>query len=245
MSIDAPIGKQDRRGTPDRPPIARQRHRHDLHALRRAPVLHLRRLPRRGRPADRHQTRADRGIRRRGLVEGDPGARRRGADRGSRRDQRDECDGRRPAEPVAAARARRPGARAALGPGVAAGNRPCAVRRAADPVRRHRAVGGCGRRADRRRAAGGDGRRQERRRASRSSTSRWITSSARLTTPGDPGALAARPDAGSARRRCARRCGGSARRRAAAGDHGGHQRVVGPRRRRRCCRWPKRCVFRC
>ena len=66
---------------------------------------------------------------------------------------------RRPAEPVAAARARRPGTRAALGAGFAAGDRPRAVRGAADPVRRHRAVGRRGRRAHRRRAARGHRRR--------------------------------------------------------------------------------------
>ena len=58
--------------TPHRAATAGQRHRHDVHAVRRPPVLDLRRLPRRGHPADRHPPRADCRVRGRGLVEGDP-----------------------------------------------------------------------------------------------------------------------------------------------------------------------------
>ena len=210
MSIDAPIDKQDRRRTPDRPPAARQRYRHRLHAFGRAPVLDLRRLPRRGHPPDRHQARADRGLRRRGLVEGDPGARRGRADGGSGGDQWDERDGGRPAEPVAAAGARRSGARAALGAGFASGDRPRSVRRTADALRRHRAVGGCGRRADRRRAACDRGRRRH----AVGRRVRRLPDGSRLRRGrgrGRPGCARRAADARSVRRRGARRGRGSAR----------------------------------
>ena len=61
-----------------------------LHALRRAPVLDLRRLPRGGDRDRRRAPRAVGGLRRRGVREGDAAGRRRRADRGARGDQRDE-----------------------------------------------------------------------------------------------------------------------------------------------------------
>src|SRR6185312_4979394 len=73
-------------------------------------------------------------VRRRRLVEGDQGARRRRPHRGAGRHERDERHGGRTAESVAAGGARRAGARIALGTGVAAGDRPRAVRGAADAV---------------------------------------------------------------------------------------------------------------
>ena len=69
----------------------------------------------RGHPPDRHPPRADRGVRGRRLVEGHPGPGRGGADRRPGRHQRHERDGRRAAESVAAAGARRPRPRDALG----------------------------------------------------------------------------------------------------------------------------------
>ena len=55
---------------------------------------------------------------------------------GPGRDQRDERDRLGAAEPLADGRARRPRARVALGPGLAAGDRPRAVRAPADQARR-------------------------------------------------------------------------------------------------------------
>ena len=81
---------------------------------------------------------------------------------GPGRDQRHERDRLGAAEPLADARARRPRARVALGPGLAAGDRPRAVRAAAHALRR-------------------DGR-LDRRRSRASSTRRWPPRCAR--TPG-------------------------------------------------------------
>src|ERR1700682_6079439 len=100
-----------------------------------------RRPPGAGPRADPPPPRADGGLRRRRLVEGDPGAPRRRADRGTRSDQRDECHGRSAAESVAAAGARWAGSGAAVGHGVAAGDRPRAVRGAAGAIRGNGPVG--------------------------------------------------------------------------------------------------------
>ena len=107
-----------------------------VHPLRRPPVLDLRRLQGRGDRDRRHPPRAVGRLGGRGLREGDPRAGRRGADRRPRGDQRDERDRRRAAQPLAARRARRPGAGDALGLGLAPGDRPPAVRLAADQVGR-------------------------------------------------------------------------------------------------------------
>ena len=109
-----------------------------VHAVGRAPVLDLRRLPRGG---DRHRGRAPRvdgGVRGGGLGEGDARAGRVRADGRAGRDQRDERDGLRAGQPLADGGARRPRAGAALGAGLAAGDRPRAVRAAADASWRRR-----------------------------------------------------------------------------------------------------------
>ena len=87
---------------------------------------------------------------------------------------------------VAAAGAGRPGPGAALGHGIAAGDRPRAVRGTAGPLRGHRAV------APRPRAGLSTkhcGRRSAPRRASASSTSRWTTCFPLSDDDGRPGAL--------------------------------------------------------
>jgi len=89
-----------------------------------------------------------------GWSEGDTSAGRGGADRGPGRDERDERNGCRPAELVAAAGSRRPGARGRWGMGSLQEIDPCAIRGTADSIRRHRAVGRGGQRPDRRRTAG-------------------------------------------------------------------------------------------
>ena len=146
------------RRTTHRPAAESQRDRHYLHAVRRPPVLDLRRLPQRGHPVDRHPPRADRRFRCRRLVEGDTSARGGRADRRAGRNQRHERHGGGPAEFVAATGPRRSRTRRAVGHGLAAGNRPCAVRVAAHSVCRHRGVGRCRQRADRRGAASHRGR---------------------------------------------------------------------------------------
>ena len=115
---------------------------------------------------------------------------------GPGRHQRDERDRLGAAEQLADARARRPRARDALGPGVAAGDRPRAVRAAADEARRDRRVDRRDPRAGRRGAA----RRRARPTAARcSSTSRSTSCSSEA---GRAGARAA--DAASGARADAR-----------------------------------------
>src|SRR5271163_4385121 len=160
------------------------------------------------------------------LVEGDTSAGRGGADRGSGRDERDERNGCGPAELVAAAGSGRPGARGAVGNGVPAGDRPCAIRGTADSVRRHRAVGRGGQRPDRRRAAG-HGRSAIGGGVHRHSDGPRIFRRRRHRTARRPDHVAG---AVSARRRRARPRGQPAGRRATTGHHGGHQRLVGSRR---------------
>ena len=129
-------GRPGPRRQAGRPRARRPRRLEALHALRRPPVLDLRRLRRRGHRHHRHPPRAGGGLGGRGLREGDPQARGRGADRRPRGDQRDERDGRGEVQPLAAGRARRPRARDALGLGLAPGDRPPAVRLAGDQVGR-------------------------------------------------------------------------------------------------------------
>ena len=144
---------------------------------------------------------------------------------GPGRDQRHERDGLGAAEQLADAGAGRPRARRPLGPGLAAGDRPRALRRAAHQARAHGAVHG----RDPRPGGRGAGRRA--RAAHRAHLPRLP---ARPGVHGGRGrgrraGLAARP----ARRARGRR--GGPRRRAAAlgrapGDHGRHRAVLGPRR---------------
>ncbi len=138
MSIEAAAGACR---PPHRPSSESQRHRHGVHAVGRAPVLVLRRLPQRGHPPGGHPARADRRVRRGGLVEGDADTWGGGADCRAGRHQRHERDGGRTTEPVAAGGARWPRAGAAVGAGLAAGDRPRAVRRAAGAVCRDRDLG--------------------------------------------------------------------------------------------------------
>ena len=196
-----------------------------VHALRRPPVLDLRGLPPRGHRDRRHPPRGDGRVRRRGLGEGHARAGRRGADRRPGRDQRHERDGLGAAEPLADGRARRPRARVPLGPGLAAGDRPRAVRAAGGQARRHR-----GRDA-------GDPRawstRRSRSRGARtpgrcSSTSRSTSCSSEADAEEAAEVHGAARRAG--RRRRARPRAGAARRRRAAGDHGRHEPLLGPRR---------------
>ncbi|CAA9515663.1 MAG: Thiamine pyrophosphate-requiring enzymes, partial [uncultured Solirubrobacteraceae bacterium] len=108
-----------------------------LHALGRAHLPRLRRLPGGG---DRHRRRPPRavgGLRGRGLGEGHADARRRRAHRRPRRHERHERARLRAAQPVPDARPGGPGARHALGAGVAAGDGPHPVRLAAHEVRHH------------------------------------------------------------------------------------------------------------
>ena len=149
------------------------------------------------------------------------------ADRRPGRDQRDERDGLGAAEPLADARARRPRARVALGPGLAAGDRPRAVRAPAGQARRH------GRDAPPR-SRGWSTRRWSRR-------SRPHSGPTFVDFPLDHVFMEAEEP--RVRRRAARALEGRrgrrrrdrARRRAAArrrapGDHGRHQPLLGPRR---------------
>ena len=107
-----------------------------LHAFRGTPVLYIRRLQGRGHRDRRRAPRADRGLRRRGVRQGDAAARRCRADRRPWCDQRDQRDRRRPGQQLARLRARRQGAGAALGVGLAAGDRSPALRLAAGQVGR-------------------------------------------------------------------------------------------------------------
>ena len=101
---------------------------------RRAPLQPLRRLQGGGHRGHRRAPRAGGGLRRRGLGEGDPHARRLRADRRAGRHQRDERARQRPLERHPDRRPRRPRPGDALGLGKPAGDRPPAVRLAADEV---------------------------------------------------------------------------------------------------------------
>ena len=141
-----------------------------VHPLRRPPLLDLRRLPRGGHRHRRHPPRAGRGVRRRGLGEGHARARAScalTAGPGVTNGMSAMGSALQNGSPMR--RARRPRAGDALGPGLAAGDRPRAVRRAADALGAHGRLDG--------RDPGADGRgarapRSGRRRARRSSTSR-------------------------------------------------------------------------
>ena len=139
-----------------RAPAEGPRREQAVHAERRAPVLDLRRLSRGGDRDRRRAPRVDGRVRRRGLGEGDARARRVRAHGGPGRDERDERDGLGAGQPLADARARRPRAGGALGDGVAAGDRPRAVRasaqRAGQDRGKHRGDPRPGRRGVRRRA---------------------------------------------------------------------------------------------
>ena len=174
-----------RRSADRQAPQGARRHQ-ALHAVRRAPVLRLRRLPRGGHRHRGRAPRAGRDVRRRGLGEGHPRTRCRCADRRARRHQRHERDGRRDAEPLAAAGARRARAADALGAGLAAGDRPRAVRAAGDEVRARRPT-----RPPRSRASSTRRWRPRcaRTRARRSWTCRWTSCSWRRRRTGDGPAL--------------------------------------------------------
>ena len=126
-----------------------------LHAVGRAPVLDLRRLPGGGDRAGRRAPRVRRRVRRRGLGQGHARTGRVRAHGRARRDQRHERARVRAAEPLADADARRPRAGDALGPGIAAGGRPCAVRAAAGQAGDDRLVDRRDPGADRRRLGRG------------------------------------------------------------------------------------------
>ena len=128
-------GTRAARRAADRAAAEGARRHEAVHALGRPPVLDLRRLPRGGHRHRRRPPRAVRGVRRRGLGEGHAQAGRRALTAGPGRDERDERARLRAAEPLADARARRPRAGDALGPGLAAGDRPRAVRAPADQAR--------------------------------------------------------------------------------------------------------------
>ena len=210
---------------------------HAVHALGRPPLLDLRRLQSRGDPDRRRPPRADRRLRRRGDREGDPRGRRRGADRRAGRDQRDERDRRRPGQQLADLRARRAGAGDALGLGLAAGDRPPAVRLAAGQV------GGDGEGDRRDRGDDRGGARPRRRRAERPDLPRLPDGRRLLARPSSrcPPRRArptAQPAAGveeAAALLAARR---------AAGDHGRHRPLLGARRGASCGRWPRRSASR-
>ena len=101
--------------------------------------------------ADRHAPRADRGVRRRRLGEGDAAARVRGDHGRAGRHQRRERDDRGVDERFAGGRARRARAAAAMGLGVVAGARSRPDRRVGHEARRDRDVGRVDRRRGRRR----------------------------------------------------------------------------------------------
>ena len=198
-----------------------------VHALRRPPLLDLRRLPRGGH---RHRGRAPRAVgrlRRGGLGKGHARAGCLRSDRGARGHERDERAGVGAHERLADAGARRARARGSLGDGIAPGDRPRAVRRAAHQARAHcrvhRRHPGPGRRGARRR-----GRAPERAHVPR--------------LPDGPGlhggrrgrrrrcvAAGSELAAGRRRRRARPRRRATARRRAARRD-GGHGPVLGARR---------------
>ena len=193
-----------------------------LHALRRPPVLDLRRLQGGGDRGRRRPPRAVGGVRGRGVCEGHAQGGCLRADRRARGDQRDERDRRRPRQRLAALRARRTGAGDALGLGLAAGDRPPAFRQPAGQVGRDGQGLGPDPRADRRRS-------RPRSRAAERPDLRRLSARRRLHGGRGRGAGAASPEAGRAGRR-GRRGRGAARRRRAAGDHGRHRRLLGARR---------------
>ena len=125
------------------------RRRASLHALRRPPLLDLRRVQGRGHRDRRRPPRAGGGLGCRGLREGDPQARRCRADRRPRRDERHERDRRRLLQPLADHDPGWPRARDALGLRLASGDRPRPVRRAARQSGGHRQGHGRHRRAHR------------------------------------------------------------------------------------------------
>ncbi len=132
-------GDRHRNCAPRRPACrkvpAGARREQAVHAVGRPSVLDLRRLSRRGDRAGRRPPRADGRVRRRGLGQGHAHDRRLRADRRAGRDQRDERDRLGEPEPLADAGARRARAASPLGPGLAAGDRSRAVRRAAGQAR--------------------------------------------------------------------------------------------------------------
>ena len=167
-----------------------------------------------------------------GWAKVDAPARRRRADRRAGRHERHERDRLGAAEPLADARARRARAGDALGPGLAAGARPRAVRRAADEVRGDVGVAPAEIPALDRRGAGGGGR------AARRAGVRRLPARPRLRR----GRRRARAPVRAARRRPPGRAadGDGARRarsrccaaRARPVVMAGHRPVLGPRRGR-------------
>ena len=166
---------------------------------------------------------------------------------GPGRHQRDERDRLGAGEPLADGRARRARAGDALGSGLAAGDRPRAVRAPADQARRdageHRGDPGPGRRRVRGRAA----RRTAGRRSwtSRSTTCSWRRPS---REPASEAPARAATAAASGRARRARRS--SARRellarRRAPGDHGRDRPLLGARRGGAARAGARRCGSRC
>ena len=155
---------------------------------------------------------------------------------GPGRDQRDQRDRRGPGQLLAGLRARRPGAGAALGLGLAAGDRPPALRLAAGQVGRD------GQGAGRDRGAHGGGARpgRWRRRAARPSSTIRSTSSSPRPRPGSRrrASVEAQPAAGD------RGGGGAARRGRAAGDHGRLRALLGQGRGASCGPWPRRSASR-
>ncbi len=176
--------------------------RPSLHAVGGTPVLHIRRLQGGGDRDRRRAARADGGLCRRGSREGDAGAGGGRADRRARGDQRDQRDRGRAGQQLADRRARRAGAGDALGVGLAAGDRPPALRLAAGQVGGDRQGAGPDRGDDR----GGAGPGARRLRAGRPfSITRWTSSSPRprwrfRRCP--PARWPSRPPVSRRRRRC-------------------------------------------
>ena len=204
-----------------------------LHALRRPPVLDLRRLQRGGHRARRRPPRAVGGLRRRGLREGDPPGRGRGADRRARGDQRDQRDRR---------GRRRTARRSACS---AAGRRRCAGARA-----RCRRSTTC--RFVSPLVKSAETVKETARIAALTAAALDLALAAPsgptfvdypldvVFTRGrgrDPRAARGRGRAAGSRGRGG---GGAAGRRRAAGDHGRHRPLLGPAARRSCGRWPRR-----
>ncbi len=106
-----------------------------VHAVGGPPVLDLRRVPCGGDRDRGRAPRADRGVCGGGLGEGDARGGGVRADRGPRGDERDERGGERPGEPLPCGGVGRACAGGAVGPGLAAGDRPRAVRATAEQAR--------------------------------------------------------------------------------------------------------------
>ncbi|CAA9302459.1 MAG: Thiamine pyrophosphate-requiring enzymes, partial [uncultured Gemmatimonadaceae bacterium] len=219
----------DREDHPARRPPHREAaqgpRRHEaVHAVGRAPLLDLRRLPRGGHRHRRRPPRADGRLRRGGLGEGHPRARRRRVHRRPRRHERDERARLGAAEQLPGRRLRRPRPGDALGPGLAAGDRPRAVRAPAGQAGRHRAVDRRDPRARRRGVRRGDDPAHGAgvpRLPARPRVHGGRRGPGRRPRP--------RPHPGGRRRR-ARPRGGAAARGGAPGDHGRHEPLLGPRR---------------